>query len=39
MVTLAFWDAFLKGDAKAKAWLASDALATVSKGQATIINK
>lgn len=32
MVTLAFWDAHLKGDAEAKAWLASDALASFSKG-------
>jgi predicted dienelactone hydrolase len=39
MATLAFWDAFLKGDAQAKAWLASDALASFSKGMAKLENK
>lgn len=36
MITLAFWDAFLKDDAEAKAWLASDALASVSGGIVTV---
>jgi predicted dienelactone hydrolase len=39
MVTLAFWDAYLKGDPEAKAWLASDALASFSKGIAKIESK
>lgn len=39
MSTLAFWDAFLKGDAEAKAWLASDALASFSKGTAKLEHK
>ena len=30
--TTAFWDAYLKEDAQARAWLNSDALASVSKG-------
>jgi predicted dienelactone hydrolase len=39
MVTLAFWDAHLKGDPEAKAWLESDALATFSKGIAKLESK
>jgi predicted dienelactone hydrolase len=30
MITLAFWDAFLKGEAEAKAWIESDALPSLS---------
>jgi predicted dienelactone hydrolase len=33
MSTLAFWDAYLKADPGARAWLASDKLATLSRGQ------
>lgn len=33
MSTLAFWDAYLRNNAQAKAWLASDKLATLSQGQ------
>ena len=37
--TLAFWDAYLKGDAKAKAYLASDALPAYSKGAVRLERK
>jgi dienelactone hydrolase len=39
MITLAFWDAFLKGDTEAKAWLVSDAPASVSGGIVRVEHK
>lgn len=39
MVTLAFWDAFLKGDPDAKVYLASDALSVFSEGSVTVEHK
>ena len=35
-VTVAFWDATLRGDAAAKAFLASDGLAKETSGRATL---
>jgi hypothetical protein len=37
--TVAFWDAYLKGDSAAKAYLASDALARFSHGAARVDRK
>lgn len=37
--TVAFWDAYLKGDSAAKAYLASDALAHFSRGAARVDRK
>lgn len=37
--TVAFWDAYLKGDSAAKAYLASDALAQFSRGAARVDRK
>ncbi|MCL4201627.1 MAG: serine hydrolase [Pirellulaceae bacterium] len=39
IITLAFWDAFLKGDLEAKAYLASDALPSFSKGIVKVEHK
>jgi predicted dienelactone hydrolase len=39
IVTLAFWDAFLKDDLEAKAYLASDAQPTFSKGLVKVEHK
>lgn len=39
MATLAFWDAYLKGDKNGRDWLASDALATYSHGEAMVSRK
>lgn len=39
MITLAFWDAFLKDDPEAKAYLGSDALPTFSKGLVKVEHK
>ncbi len=37
--TLAFWEAYLRGDANAKAFLASDALITESGGKAQLLRR
>lgn len=39
MITLAFWDAFLKGDPEAKTYLTSDALPSFSKGLVKVEHK
>jgi predicted dienelactone hydrolase len=39
MSTQAFWDAYLKDDAEAKAWLAGDKLVTLSQGQVELLRK
>jgi predicted dienelactone hydrolase len=39
MATLAFWDAYLKGDASAREWLDSGALAAYSHGDAKLSRK
>ncbi len=39
MATLAFWDAYLKSDAKAKTYLESNALASYSEGAAMLYRK
>ena len=38
-VTLAFWQAYLRRDDDARAWLQADGLAAVSKGAATVQHK
>jgi predicted dienelactone hydrolase len=39
IATIAFWDAYLKGNAKAKSYLQSDALPTYSKGAVRLERK
>ena len=39
MASLAFWDAYLKDDAKAREYLKSDALPAYSKGALTLSKK
>jgi hypothetical protein len=39
MESLAFWDAYLKDDAKAKLWLRSSALQSISKGKVNVSKK
>jgi hypothetical protein len=39
IASLAFWEAYLKDDANAKAFLASDALITESGGKAQLLRR
>jgi predicted dienelactone hydrolase len=39
MATLAFWDAYMKDDVKARAWLGSDALPQLSRREVTLLRR